>query len=59
MPFREKERDGTPTAVRLSELFVRGKDWLVIYSFMFPRDAPTTIVVMSERSLGVIAVSAC
>jgi predicted dithiol-disulfide oxidoreductase (DUF899 family) len=25
--------------VRLSELFARGKDSLVIYSFMFPRDA--------------------
>jgi predicted dithiol-disulfide oxidoreductase (DUF899 family) len=30
--------DGTPTVVRLSELFAPGKDSLVIYSFMFPRD---------------------
>src|SRR3954470_13364533 len=30
--------DGTPTDVRLSELFAPGKDSLVIYSFMFPRD---------------------
>jgi predicted dithiol-disulfide oxidoreductase (DUF899 family) len=30
--------DGSPRDVRLSELFVRGKDSLVIYSFMFPRD---------------------
>ena len=30
--------DGAPTEVRLSELFERGKDSLVIYSFMFPRD---------------------
>jgi predicted dithiol-disulfide oxidoreductase (DUF899 family) len=30
--------DGTPTQVRLSELFASGKDSLVIYSFMFPRD---------------------
>jgi predicted dithiol-disulfide oxidoreductase (DUF899 family) len=28
---------GTPTDVRLSELFAPGKDSLVIYSFMFPR----------------------
>jgi predicted dithiol-disulfide oxidoreductase (DUF899 family) len=30
--------DGTSTDVRLSELFAPGKDSLVIYSFMFPRD---------------------
>jgi predicted dithiol-disulfide oxidoreductase (DUF899 family) len=30
---------GTPTDVRLSELFAPGKDSLVIYNFMFPRDA--------------------
>jgi predicted dithiol-disulfide oxidoreductase (DUF899 family) len=30
--------DGAPTDVRLSELFEPGKDSLVIYSFMFPRD---------------------
>jgi predicted dithiol-disulfide oxidoreductase (DUF899 family) len=30
--------DGAPTDVRLSELFAPGKDSLVIYSFMFPRD---------------------
>jgi predicted dithiol-disulfide oxidoreductase (DUF899 family) len=30
--------DGTPRGVRLSELFATGKDSLVIYSFMFPRD---------------------
>jgi predicted dithiol-disulfide oxidoreductase (DUF899 family) len=30
--------DGVPTDVRLSELFEPGKDSLVIYSFMFPRD---------------------
>jgi predicted dithiol-disulfide oxidoreductase (DUF899 family) len=30
--------DGTPTDVRLSELLAPGKDSLVIYSFMFPRD---------------------
>jgi predicted dithiol-disulfide oxidoreductase (DUF899 family) len=30
--------DGTATDVALSELFAPGKDSLVIYSFMFPRD---------------------
>jgi predicted dithiol-disulfide oxidoreductase (DUF899 family) len=30
--------DGNPTEVRLSGLFEPGKDSLVIYSFMFPRD---------------------
>src|ERR671910_1487309 len=30
--------DGRPTDVSLSELFAPGKDSLVIYSFMFPRD---------------------
>jgi predicted dithiol-disulfide oxidoreductase (DUF899 family) len=30
--------DGTPIDVELSELFAPGKDSLVIYSFMFPRD---------------------
>ena len=29
--------DGTPTVIRLSELFAPGKDTLVIYSMMFPR----------------------
>jgi predicted dithiol-disulfide oxidoreductase (DUF899 family) len=36
--FRGARADGTPTDVRMSELFVPGKDSLVIYSFMFPRD---------------------
>jgi predicted dithiol-disulfide oxidoreductase (DUF899 family) len=30
--------DGAPGDVRMSELFTPGKDSLVIYSFMFPRD---------------------
>jgi predicted dithiol-disulfide oxidoreductase (DUF899 family) len=34
--------DGTPTDVRLSELFATGKDSLVIYNFMFPRDRADT-----------------
>jgi predicted dithiol-disulfide oxidoreductase (DUF899 family) len=34
--------DGGPTDVRLSELFEPGKDSLVIYNFMFPRDPSDT-----------------
>jgi predicted dithiol-disulfide oxidoreductase (DUF899 family) len=36
--FEGKDADGSSTEVRLSELFAPGKDSLVIYSFMFPRD---------------------
>ncbi len=36
--FQGTRPDGTPTDVRFSELFAPGKDSLVIYSFMFPRD---------------------
>src|SRR6266542_1657888 len=36
--FQGRGADGTPTDVGLSELFAPGKDSLVIYSFMFPRD---------------------
>src|ERR687898_593572 len=36
--FQRAGADGSPTDVRLSELFAPGKDSLVIYSFMFPRD---------------------
>jgi predicted dithiol-disulfide oxidoreductase (DUF899 family) len=36
--FHGRGVDGTPTDVRLSELFAPGKDSLVIYSIMFPRD---------------------
>src|SRR5918994_7959 len=36
--FRGARANGSPTAVRLSELFASGKDSLAIYSFMFPRD---------------------
>src|SRR5213082_2706657 len=35
--FQGAGADGTPSDVRLSELFAPGKDSLVIYSFMFPR----------------------
>jgi len=36
--FQGEGATGTPTGVRLSELFTPGKDSLVIYSFMLPRD---------------------
>jgi predicted dithiol-disulfide oxidoreductase (DUF899 family) len=36
--FQGASAEGTPTDMRLSELFAPGKDSLVIYSFMFPRD---------------------
>ena len=29
--------DGAPTRIKLSELFIQGRDSLVIYNFMFPR----------------------
>ena len=35
--FRSKGADGNPADARMSELFARGKDSLVIYNFMFPR----------------------
>jgi predicted dithiol-disulfide oxidoreductase (DUF899 family) len=35
--FDGRGPDGTPTAVKLSELFAPGKDTLVIYNMMFPR----------------------
>jgi predicted dithiol-disulfide oxidoreductase (DUF899 family) len=36
--FEGAGADGTPAEVRLSELFAPGRDSLVIYNFMFPRD---------------------
>ena len=36
--FQGGGADGVPIDVRLSELFAPGKDSLMIYSFMFPRD---------------------
>jgi predicted dithiol-disulfide oxidoreductase (DUF899 family) len=36
--FEGAGADGAPTNVQLSELFEAGKNSLVIYSFMFPRD---------------------
>src|SRR3989440_9975192 len=35
--FQQAGPDGTPTDVRLSDLFEPGKDTLAIYNFMFPR----------------------
>jgi predicted dithiol-disulfide oxidoreductase (DUF899 family) len=40
--FHGRGADGTPAEVRLSELFTPGKDSLVIYNFMFPRDPGDT-----------------
>lgn len=37
--FQGRGADGRPADVRLSALFAPGKDPLVIYSFMFPRDS--------------------
>jgi predicted dithiol-disulfide oxidoreductase (DUF899 family) len=36
--FEGAGADGRPTKVKLSELFAPGKDSLVVYNFMFPRD---------------------
>src|SRR4051794_11852860 len=36
--FQGAGPDGSPSDVRLSELFAPGRDSLLIYSFMFPRD---------------------
>jgi predicted dithiol-disulfide oxidoreductase (DUF899 family) len=36
--FESAGANGEPTRVRLSELFAPGKDSLVVYSLMFPRD---------------------
>jgi predicted dithiol-disulfide oxidoreductase (DUF899 family) len=36
--FEGAGADGAPSEIRLSELFEPGKDSLIIYSFMFPRD---------------------
>jgi predicted dithiol-disulfide oxidoreductase (DUF899 family) len=40
--FQGSGVNGTPAEVRLSELFAPGKDSLVIYNFMFPRDPGDT-----------------
>ena len=40
--FQGVGADGSPTDVKLSELFQPGRDSLVIYSFMFPRDPGDT-----------------
>jgi predicted dithiol-disulfide oxidoreductase (DUF899 family) len=40
--FQGRGADGTPAEVKLSELFAPGKDSLVIYNFMFPRDPGDT-----------------
>ena len=46
--FQGVGADGSPTDIKLSELFAPGNDSLVLYSFMFPRDP-------SDHSPGPIA----
>jgi predicted dithiol-disulfide oxidoreductase (DUF899 family) len=36
--FQGRGPDGSPTDIRLSELFAPGRDSLAVYHFMFPRD---------------------
>src|SRR5213080_3432532 len=40
--FQGVGKDDAPAEVKLSELFAPGKDSLVVYSFMFPRDPGDT-----------------
>jgi predicted dithiol-disulfide oxidoreductase (DUF899 family) len=40
--FNRADSDGTPATVKLSELFEPGKNSLLIYNFMFPRDPGDT-----------------
>jgi predicted dithiol-disulfide oxidoreductase (DUF899 family) len=46
--------DGVPAKVRLSELFAPGKDSLVIYNFMFPRDSRDDRAGPSEGSAALL-----
>jgi predicted dithiol-disulfide oxidoreductase (DUF899 family) len=59
--FQGAAADGTPTDVRLSELFEPGKDSLLIYSFMFPRDPgdPTPGPRAGETALLPLAEGPC
>ena len=50
--FRGAGADGSPADVRLSGLFAPGKDSLVIYSMMFPRDPGDHRPGARERSDG-------
>jgi len=53
--FQWEERRRAAAAVRLSDLFAPGKDSLVIYSFMFPRDPATTRAGAWVRADGIAA----
>ena len=53
--FQGAGADGAPIDVRLSELFEPGKDSLVIYSFMFPRDPGDQTPGPRERRDGAAA----
>jgi predicted dithiol-disulfide oxidoreductase (DUF899 family) len=59
--FQGEAADGAPCDVRLSELFQPGKDSLVIYSFMFPRDPadPTPGPRAGETALLPLAEGPC
>lgn len=50
--FQGARADGEPTEVRMSELFEPGKDSLLIYSFMFPRDPADQTPGPREGSTG-------
>ena len=64
--FQGREEDGTPTDLPLSKLFAPGKDSLVIYSFMFPRDphddrpgprdgaCPSCVALLDQPAEGVL-----
>jgi len=51
--FQAQAPDGTPTLVRLSELFTPGKNSLVIYSMMFSRALRTRCSYGWERAIAV------
>ena len=52
--FQERGADGRATDVRMSELFARGKDSLLIYTFMFPRYPDDTRPGPTSKALSVL-----
>lgn len=52
--FQRAAADGRPAEARLSELFEPGKDSLVIYSFMFPRDPADQTAGPREGQTGLL-----
>ncbi len=59
--FEGTDADGAPTNVKLSELFEPGKNSLVIYNFMFPRDPDDTSAgpAIGQTALLPLAESPC